>query len=140
MATHDGEAGVAEVFRALKNRLRDSTWTIVFKSLIIVHLMIREGEPDVTLKFIAENPGKLATSHFPDVQLQGLNIRYYLDFLRERIRAFKDTKVDFVRNGEGRLKRSSVEKGLLRETEAVQTQIAALLKCDVSFSVAASDK
>lgn len=67
VATHAGEAGVAEIFRALTNRLRDSTWTIVFKSLIIVHLMIREGEPDVTLKFLAQNPHRrLAINHFTE--------------------------------------------------------------------------
>ncbi|KAI9846124.1 MAG: hypothetical protein M1838_001406 [Thelocarpon superellum] len=163
VATHAGEAGVAEIFRALQNRLRDSTWTIVFKSLIIVHLMIREGEADVTLKFIAANPRKLAISNFSDgefletvlffssrsvpladagwewadghgciqVQLQGRNIRHYSDYLLERARGYKDTRVDFVRNGEGRLKRQTVEKGLLRETESVQHQINALLKCEV---------
>lgn len=66
VATHAGEAGVAEIFRALQNRLRDSTWTIVFKSLIIVHLMIREGEPNVTLKYVADSPSKLAISNFSD--------------------------------------------------------------------------
>lgn len=66
MATHAGDAGVAEVFRVLQFRLRDSTWTIVFKSLILTHLMIREGEPDVTLKFLAEHPSKLAISNFSD--------------------------------------------------------------------------
>ena len=52
---------MAEIFRALTNRLRDSTWTIVFKSLIIVHLMIREGEPEVTLKYLAQNAGRVFT-------------------------------------------------------------------------------
>lgn len=66
VATHAGEPGVADVFRALQNRLRDSTWTIVFKALIIVHLMIREGEPNVTLKYVAESPSKLAISNFSD--------------------------------------------------------------------------
>ena len=66
VATHAGEAGVAEIFRVLQNRLRDSTWTIVFKSLIIVHLMIREGEPNVTVKYVAESPSKLAISNFSD--------------------------------------------------------------------------
>ena len=66
VATHTGDAGVAEIFRALQNRLRDSTWTIVFKALIIVHLMVREGEPNVTLKYIADQPSKLAISHFSD--------------------------------------------------------------------------
>jgi hypothetical protein len=67
VATHAGEAGVAEIFRALTNRLRDSTWTIVFKSMIIVHLMIREGEPEVTLKYLAQNPHrKLAINSFTE--------------------------------------------------------------------------
>ena len=65
-ATHGGEAGVAEVFRTLQLRLRDSTWTIVFKALIIVHLMIREGQPDLTLRYIAESPKRLAISNFAD--------------------------------------------------------------------------
>lgn len=73
VATHAGEAGVAEIFRALTNRLRDSTWTIVFKSLIIVHLMIREGEPEVTLKYLAQNPQrKLAINSFTEGTCGGL--------------------------------------------------------------------
>lgn len=43
-------------------------------------------------------------------------------------------KLDWVREGQGRLKRQTIDKGLLRETESVQNQIAALLKCDVMTS------
>ncbi|KAF2632736.1 ANTH-domain-containing protein [Macroventuria anomochaeta] len=130
VATHAGEAGVAEIFRALTNRLRDSTWTIVFKSLIIVHLMIREGEPEVTLKYLAQNPQrKLAINSFTEVQTQGHNIRTYTEYLLRRAIEYGVTKVDYVRGGEGRLKRLTVEKGLLREAESVQEQIRYLLKC-----------
>jgi hypothetical protein len=66
IATHSGEHGVAEVFRSLQNRLRDSTWTVVFKSLITVHLMIREGSPDVTLAFLASHRNMLSISSFTD--------------------------------------------------------------------------
>jgi hypothetical protein len=39
----------------------------VFKSLIIVHLMIREGEPEVTLKYLAQSPQrKLAINSFTE--------------------------------------------------------------------------
>ncbi|KAL8725700.1 MAG: hypothetical protein Q9181_006311 [Wetmoreana brouardii] len=132
VATHAGEAGVAEIFRALQNRLRDSTWTIVFKALIIVHLMIREGEPNVTLKYLADSPSKLAISNFSDVQVQGTNIRHYYACVLCRAKAFRDTKIDWVREGQGRLKKQTISKGLLRETKTVQSQINALLKCDVS--------
>ena len=48
-----------------------------------------------------------------------------------RAKAYRDTKLDWVKEGQGRLKRQTVDKGLLRETEAVQSQIQALVKCDV---------
>ncbi|KAH7156674.1 ANTH domain-containing protein [Dactylonectria macrodidyma] len=131
VATHSGEAGIGEVFRALQYRLRDSTWTVVFKSLITVHLMIREGSPDVTLAFLSTHRNLLAISNFTDAQIQGRNIRHYAQYLTERARAFRDTKTDWVRAPESRLEKISVEKGLLRETEAVQHQLSALLKCDV---------
>ncbi|SPO02142.1 related to YAP1802 - Yeast Adaptor Protein, member of AP180 protein family [Cephalotrichum gorgonifer] len=131
VATHSGEAGVGDVFRALQSRLRDSTWTIVFKSLITVHLMIREGRADVTLAYLAKHPNILVLSPITDAQTQGRNIRHYARYLSERARAFRETKVDWVRAKESRLENLSVEKGVLRETEAVQVQISALLSCDV---------
>ncbi|KJZ76938.1 hypothetical protein HIM_03815 [Hirsutella minnesotensis 3608] len=131
VATHAGEAGIAEVFRALQHRLRDSTWTVALKSLITVHLMIREGSPDVTLAFLAKHRNMLSLGQISDVQTQGRNIRHYSNYLSERARAFRDTKTDWVRAPESRLEKLSVEKGLLRETEAVQNQLAALVKCDV---------
>jgi len=67
IATHGGEAGVNEVFRVLQNRLRDSTWTVVFKSLIVVHLLIREGRQDAALKHLSNNPQRtLAINNFTE--------------------------------------------------------------------------
>ncbi|KAK3694693.1 ANTH domain-containing protein [Podospora appendiculata] len=131
IATHSGEAGVGEVFRALQYRLRDSTWTVCFKSLITTHLMIREGSPDITLAYLAKHRDMLAVSMFSDAQTQGRNIRHYSSYLSERARAYRETKIDWVRGKETRLEKLSVEKGLLRETEVVQHQLTALLKCDV---------
>lgn len=65
------------------------------------------------------------------VQSQGHNIRRYSEYFLARARAYKEVKVDFVRSGNGRLKRLTVDKGLLRETECVQRQIKALLRCNV---------
>jgi hypothetical protein len=50
----------------------------------------------------------------------------------ERVRAYRDTKTDFVKSGTGKMRRLTVDKGLLRQTEVVQDQIEALLRCDVS--------
>lgn len=152
MATHTGEAGVAEVFSTLRLRLRDSAWTIVFKALIVLHLMIREGQLDAALGYLSDNPKQIAPSNFSegmsdDVfrfspvslmdfvgQSQGRNIRRYAEYLITRAKAFEASKTDHVRSGPGRLKRKSVEKGLLREIEIVQKQIGALLRCDVGDS------
>lgn len=70
VATHTGEAGVAEIFRTLHIRLRESTWTVVFKALIVIHLMIREGQLDATLHYLSENPSKLAISQFSEGEWQ----------------------------------------------------------------------
>lgn len=69
-------------------------------------------------------------------QTQGRNIRHYANYLSERAKAYRDTKTDWVRAKENRLEKLTVEKGLLRETEAVQHQLTALLKCDVGSSSA----
>ena len=65
-------------------------------------------------------------------QTQGRNIRHYSNYLTERARAYKETRIDWVRGQDSRLEKLSVDKGLLRETEVVQHQLTALLKCDVS--------
>ena len=65
------------------------------------------------------------------VQVQGTNIRHYYTYLLSRAKAYKDTRIDWVREGQSRLKRQTVDHGLLRETEAVQSQISKLLQCDV---------
>lgn len=67
-------------------------------------------------------------------QFQGKNIRNYSSYLNERARSYGDVRTDYVRDGEGRLRKLSVEKGLLREVDCVQLQIKALLRCTVGRS------
>lgn len=38
----------------------------MFKALIVIHLMIREGQLDATLHYISENPNKIAISQFSE--------------------------------------------------------------------------
>jgi ANTH domain len=64
------------------------------------------------------------------------NIREYSAYLEEKVLAYRDLHVDYVKataNGKsGRLRRLPVSQGLLRETSILQRQIAGLLKCQVS--------
>ena len=118
----------------------------------MVHLLIREGRQDAALKYLSSNPqSKLAINNFTEgtyppllpwiddvltvyaksAQPQGRNIRAYAEYLVQRAKSYGHTKVDFVRVGDGRLKKLTVDKGLLMETEQVQEQVRALLQCDV---------
>ena len=94
--------------------------------------MIREGQSEITLRYVAESPKRLAISSFTEVQTQGVNIRRYSEYLLERVKGYRDCKTDFVQSGVGRMKRLSIDRGLLRQTESVQEQIRALVRCDVS--------
>ena len=77
----------------------------------------------------------LANLNRATVQTQGRNIRSYAEYLHQRAKSYGQTKLDYVRIGEGRLKKLTVEKGLLRETEIVQDQIRALIRCDVRMGL-----
>lgn len=125
---------------------------VVFKALIVVHLMIREGEHNVTLVYLRKHPRLIAISNYSDgqdsprrsssfrrftnrriaAQQHGGNIKHYANYLYERARSYGEVQTDYVRFGEGRLRKLGVDKGLLREVENVQQQLRALLKCRVS--------
>ncbi|QBM85434.1 ANTH domain-containing protein [Metschnikowia aff. pulcherrima] len=131
------------IMRTLNERLQDSSWLVVYKALLVIHIMIREGDLDVTLTFLADkapNMLNLSRSNISRHAGPTTDVRYimkYSRYLHTRVRHFADTRVDYVRdervnnsvtqNG-GRLRSLSVEKGLLRECESVQKQIDALLK------------
>ncbi len=102
--------------------------------------MIREGQQEITLRYIAESPKRLAISSFTEVQTQGVNIKRYSEYLLERVRGYRNCRTDFVKSGVGMMKRLTIEKGLLRQTESVQEQIRALVRCDVSIKGSALGK
>lgn len=65
---------------------------------------------------------------------QGPNINDYGVYLTARVKAFASIKTDYVKSkadqaGQGRLRKLSIDKGLLRETESVQKLIGPLIKC-----------
>lgn len=147
MATSMDHQVLAENFntimKCLHQRLQDLSWSVVYKSLIVIHIMIREGDRDVTLEYLAsKQPGMLNMSHLNILRNLSFNsdVRYvlkYAKYLHTRVRHFSDTHIDYVRDERvnnltnqvgGRLRNLPVEKGLLRECESVQKQIDSLLK------------
>ncbi|QSL67006.1 hypothetical protein MERGE_001393 [Pneumocystis wakefieldiae] len=137
-ATYSGDIALFEVFTALFSRLHEPSWTIVFKSLIVIHIMIRDGSRDTTLQYLSNNMRYFSIKElFEDtgflsydscgllflgelaVSQQSKNIQNYVDYVYA-----KGSK-----SAEGRLRRLTVAKGLLREVEIVQRQMDALLCC-----------
>ena len=131
------------IMKALRGRLQDSAWSVVYKLLIVIHIMIREGDRDVTLNYLVnKDPNMLNLSHSsitknhnhnPDVRF----IVKYAKYLHTRVKQYEATGIDYVRDERannstgqegGRLRTLTIEKGLLRECESVQRQIDALLK------------
>lgn len=65
MATHSGDAGIAEIFRHLRPQIQSPTWTVAFKALIVTHQMIKEGLEDATLQHLSASPQRiLATNNY----------------------------------------------------------------------------
>ncbi|WEJ94094.1 hypothetical protein PSN45_001573 [Yamadazyma tenuis] len=129
--------------RTLQIRLRDSAWSVVYKALIVIHIMIREGDKDFTLKYIGERmPNLLSLDQSSISRSTGMTsdvkfILKYSKYLQTRVKQYHATKTDYVRDERsnnstdqtgGRLRFLSVERGLLRESESVQKQIDSLLK------------
>lgn len=136
------QAGFHKTMAALDTRLRDSAWLVVYKALIVIHIMFREGDVDVALKYLAEEaaPTYLNLSRSPIAKVSGFSTetRYilkYSRYLQTRVKHFAQDKFDFVRDPGlndsswgARVRTLLVEKGLLRECESIQSQIDSLLK------------
>lgn len=133
------------IMRTLQARLHDSSWSVVYKALIVIHLMIREGDKNVTLDYLSNQASpnilnlnnnniiKNSNSFSSDIKF----ITRYAKYLHTRVKQFESTGVDYVRDERsnnntnqqgGRLRLLEVDKGLLREVESVQKQIDSLLK------------
>jgi phosphatidylinositol-binding clathrin assembly protein len=125
------------MFMSLDYRLKEPSWTIVFKSLIVVHILIRRGINDKVLSHLVKYPGLLNVSGFKDKSgihgaEQYKNIHSYAIYLEEKVAVYRELKVDFTKvtkEGGGRLKQLTVAKGLLREVNTLQRQLGTLLNC-----------
>lgn len=92
------------IMKALRGRLQDSAWSVVYKLLIVIHIMIREGDRDVTLNYLVnKDPNMLNLSHSsitknhnhnPDVRF----IVKYAKYLHTRVKQYESTGIDYVRD------------------------------------------
>ncbi|KAF7369727.1 ENTH domain-containing protein [Mycena venus] len=149
-ATWDSGA-LHEVCVALSSRFYDPNATVVFKALIVLHTMIRNGNREGVLRSGSET---LQLSHVSTRNYDHTSpahLQNYAAYLDSRIQVYRNLEHDVIRmqsdaratlamnnmsplrRGETRVGRKlrsmTVEEGLLRETRAVQRMVDALVAC-----------
>ncbi|GAA5931340.1 hypothetical protein JCM3775_004998 [Rhodotorula graminis] len=127
-ATFQQDGQLQEVVRTLASRMRDPNTTVVFKSLIVLHTLMRSGSIDSVFPYLASSSVSLSLS-----SSEAANVAAYGQYLAVRIKAFGTLKRDAIRDksdrrNAARMRKLSVEQGLLRETREVQRMIAALVE------------
>ncbi|TKY86412.1 hypothetical protein EX895_004561 [Sporisorium graminicola] len=139
------DGSLQDVCRALGNRLREPNATVVLKSLVILHTMIRNGEVDNVLSHLSSDIGNIRLRNVFNNSWSGYSapqtLSVYAQYLDERVRAYRELKHDVIRSSDrsrahsngasnsNRLRKLSVEKGLLREVSATQKVASVLMQC-----------
>ncbi|KAL1927304.1 hypothetical protein VTP01DRAFT_3933 [Rhizomucor pusillus] len=133
-------ASASHIVETLERRLRENSWIVTFKVLIIIHVLIRDGNGDRVIESVNERPSAIDASRLREkssgtVQIE--NIYLYSTYLQQRTLAFRELGFDHAKltmiNKIGKLRKLSVDDGLLKETVIVQKVLSALLKCNLSF-------
>ncbi|KAL5536803.1 hypothetical protein ACEPAF_626 [Sanghuangporus sanghuang] len=99
-ATYSEDGAVHDVCRALALRLREPNTIVVFKALIVLHTMIRNGATDNVLSALASDDilrlRSVTAGHWDGYDTPK-NLQNYAIYLDTRIRTYKDLKHDPVR-------------------------------------------
>ncbi|GBE86242.1 ANTH-domain-containing protein [Sparassis crispa] len=99
-ATWSEDGAVHDVCKALSPRLREPNVIVVFKALIVLHTMIRNGSTDNVLKCLSSSD-VLRLRNVSAGNWEGYdapqNLQHYASYLDARIRAYRDLKHDAIR-------------------------------------------
>ena len=137
-AGHDFETVMDSLSRIITSR--NQAWPSIYKGLIVVHIMIREGSEDVTLKFVSRHTRMF---EIEDYVHRAPAMERYARYLSAKGHEYREHKIDYVRyktrQGNSRLQKLSVEEGLLRECKSVIIQLDVLTKCQYQEQDIVSD-
>ncbi|KAJ7098730.1 ANTH domain-containing protein [Mycena belliarum] len=99
-ATWDEGGAIHDVCKALSVRLREPNAIVVFKALIVLHTMVRNGSTDNVLGYLGGSQ-VLRLSNVSAGNWEGYttpeNLQHYAVYLDARIKAYRDLKHDAVR-------------------------------------------
>ncbi|KAI8810392.1 ANTH domain-containing protein [Cladochytrium replicatum] len=129
---------VNELLRVINYRIRESHWVVTFKALIIVHMLMREGDVYRVFQNLATSPGILNVAGLRDKSSDPLgasqfrNIRLYAAYLEEKVVAYRETQKDFVHEKAemvAKFRSIPIGSGLFKDIKYLQQEIDALLNC-----------
>ncbi|KAG6333526.1 hypothetical protein ID866_5562 [Astraeus odoratus] len=100
-ATWSEDGAVYDVCKALVPRLREPNAIVVFKALIVLHTMIRNGATDNVLSHLSSSEVLRLRNVSAGNNWEGYNapqnLQHYALYLDSRIRAFRELKHDAIR-------------------------------------------
>ncbi|KAG2225365.1 hypothetical protein INT45_005609 [Circinella minor] len=138
--THQDPHSVGDIMRALVKRSKENSWIIAYKILIIIHVLMREGNGQHIIDYVYNNPDVLESrvrDNKSSTHAQMENIRIYKSYLTYKVQVYGETRIDQAKNAgqnkAGRLRHLSVSKGLLKETEVLQKQITSIMRFNLNI-------
>ncbi|KAF9269064.1 ANTH-domain-containing protein [Marasmius fiardii PR-910] len=99
-ATWSEDGAVHDVCKALAPRFREPNVVVVFKALIVLHTMMRNGATDNVLSYLSSSEVlrlRNVTAGNWDGYAAPQNLQHYALYLDSRIRAYRDLKHDAIR-------------------------------------------
>ncbi|KAI9024745.1 ANTH domain-containing protein [Hyaloraphidium curvatum] len=135
-ATRDRRYPVEDIFRLMKQRLGEKNWATSFKTLLLLHAILREGAAERIQPYLGGFSQLSTASYFGDGfgTMQDQYLARYGDYISERIQASGAPGEDFTRDKAvrdrvvERLRRTQAVP-LMGEIAKLQRHIDALLKC-----------
>lgn len=90
---------LSEIIRGLQERMNDTAFTVVFKSLIVLHLLLRESNGYLAYQMLAKERWSLHnlltdTNNFSNEQIL---LNKYLNYLNTKLDQYDRFKIDYVK-------------------------------------------
>ncbi|KXS14365.1 ANTH-domain-containing protein [Gonapodya prolifera JEL478] len=122
-------------------RIAEAHWATAFKSVILIHLIIREGPTDHAINYLSKVPSFLNVAGFRDRSGDGgglsqtKNLRAYARYIEERVMICADMKQDPTRNIKARdamvqqFRSAKVDTAYLSNVALLQRFLDGVLAC-----------
>ncbi|KAJ1944963.1 hypothetical protein GGF37_001941, partial [Kickxella alabastrina] len=134
-------ASMEELLMLIQDRFSEANWVISFKALILVHVLMHEGNGPMLYDYLIHRPNALDMTRFRDRNgtkgvsefEQSKNVRTYASYLNDKVLAYKAIRIDHVTQkspagSQIYLKQPTDIKFMLLEVSTVQKQLHSVLK------------